>query len=83
MDRLPGLLERKKIGGKDLPTEVFIRHKRKSRLLPVQIHAMFTARQLHSTERSRRCEEAAQMLIWMESSFPRYVTVRDFTTFLV
>lgn len=28
MDRLPELLERKKIGGRDLPTEVFIRKRR-------------------------------------------------------
>lgn len=28
MDRLPALLERKKIAGRDLPTEVFIRKKR-------------------------------------------------------
>lgn len=32
MDRLPALLERKKIGGRDLPTEVFIRKKRESLL---------------------------------------------------
>ena len=28
MDRIPDLIEKKKIGGKDLPTEVFIKKKR-------------------------------------------------------
>ena len=29
-DKVPELLEKKKIGGKDLPTEVFIKKKRES-----------------------------------------------------
>lgn len=31
-EQIPALLDKKKIGGKDLPTEVFIKKKRKSAL---------------------------------------------------
>lgn len=31
LDAIPALLEKKKLGGKDLPTEVFIKKKRESR----------------------------------------------------
>lgn len=37
LDRLPALLERKKIGGRDLPTEIFIRKKRTSRSLLTRV----------------------------------------------
>ena len=32
LDAIPGLIDKKKIGGKDLPTEVFIKKKRKCTL---------------------------------------------------
>lgn len=38
LDEIPKLLERKKIGGKDLPTEVFIRKKREQAICSPQIH---------------------------------------------
>ena len=30
LDAIPGLIDKRKMGGKDLPTEVFIKKKRKS-----------------------------------------------------
>lgn len=54
LDAIPGLIDKKKIGGKDLPTEVFIKKKREF-FRPSSSEALLTyIRQLLSIERSRR-----------------------------
>ena len=54
LDAIPGLIDKKKIGGKDLPTEVFIKKKRMDDDTLCSEFTLSFLFQLRSTRRSRR-----------------------------